>query len=520
MGDLVPVLCKKVIAGDRWKVGLSSITRLAPLANPVYDRVRITYDAFFVQNRIIDPDYKDFISPEPDSTNPINTGMYIYTAYQKNNACFSLFRRGGLMDFLGFQFSDYLGDGGAPWGNGTFFKINAVPLFGYYKIWDTWYRNERTQNKVYDFLMNTYNKSTRTVDLQFGVSVDFNEYGFLPVNYGKDLYTTALPEPLIGGPVNIPAGNSQVGLNLVYTSGKIQVPLTGQSSSENGPIEIYPTDSAPDGGWPKTYLGVDMKNAVLGTIQELKFAYALFGFFMKDTYNGNRYVEFMQAHYGVRVPDSTLERPLFLGRQTQWINFSEIFQTSGSTADANALGDYAGVGSATGNGFLFDKEFDENGFLYIMMSIRPNTTYFQGVNPHWYFGERFDEFYFPEFQNIGDKPIYSIQLYYDGKDNSSIYADFSYSSLKNTTIFGYNRANSEYIWFPDEMHGNFLNPVGEMNWTFARKFTSKPVIGSTFSRVPPIQSPFTFTDSASLNYYTDILFRITALRPVVRNEHY
>ena len=88
MGDLVPVLCKKVIAGDRWKVGLSSITRLAPLANPVYDRVRITYDAFFVQNRIIDPDYKDFISPEPDSTNPINTGMYIYTAYQKNNACF------------------------------------------------------------------------------------------------------------------------------------------------------------------------------------------------------------------------------------------------------------------------------------------------------------------------------------------------------------------------------------------------------------------------------------------------
>ena len=62
IGDLVPVLCKKVVPSDRFKISISSITRLAPMANPVYDRVRIDFDAFFVQNRIIDPDWKKFIT--------------------------------------------------------------------------------------------------------------------------------------------------------------------------------------------------------------------------------------------------------------------------------------------------------------------------------------------------------------------------------------------------------------------------------------------------------------------------
>ena len=62
MGDLVPVLCKKIVPSDEFRVSINAITRFAPLANPIYDRLRIDYDAFFVQNRIIDPQFKEFLT--------------------------------------------------------------------------------------------------------------------------------------------------------------------------------------------------------------------------------------------------------------------------------------------------------------------------------------------------------------------------------------------------------------------------------------------------------------------------
>ena len=523
MGDLTPVLCKKIVPGDRFRVSMSSITRLAPLANPVYDRVRITYDAFFVQNRIVDPDWKDYVSPDPEKNDNPTTGISLrlnsFGEAPNYNVQGQFLMRGGLLDMLGFQFSSYGNDGfpdkAGLSNSGVSLIISAIPILGYFKIWDNWYRNERFQPAVYSSLMDGgYSKSIREV--AFGSSFQWNYftgYGFLPVNYGKDLFTTALESPLIGGPVNIPAGSSQVPVAFSPASGSNLHDIEATISSGNVSLT---SDSSGSGS-----LVADMKNAVLGTIQELKFAYALFSFYMKDTYNGNRYVEFMQAHFGVCVPDSTLERSLFLGRITQYINFSEIFQTSGSTAESNSLGDYAGVGVASGAGRLFDSEFDEHGFLYVLMSIRPNATYFQGIDRKFFYGDRFDELYFPEFQNIGDKPIFTFELYnYPSSPITPPTFSFSWKSVNSSAVFGYNRANAEYLWYHDEMHGNFLNLNGEFNWTFARRFDSPPVLGSTFSRVPVIQSPFTFTDADSLNYYTDIFFDIKALRPFVRYEHY
>ena len=535
MGDLTPVLCKKVLPGDRWRVGLSSITRLTPLANPVYDRVRITFDAFFVQNRILDPDWKNYVSPDPEAASNPSTGMTMSGSFVKvpspQDESYTFgpvfrrnFRRGGIFDYLGMQFSKYTPLGLPYYGDleNIDFKFSAYPYLGYLKIWDNWYRNERFQTSQYNELMKQYTTVSRNVDFsQFGaITVDpaYNsEYGFLRVNYGKDLYTTALESPMIGGPVNIPSGQDLIPVSFEANNNKLYAVTARTDSSSNISLETGVTGASGT-------LVADMKNAVLGTIQELKFAYALFSFYMKDTYNGNRYVEFMQAHYGVTVPDSTLERSLFLGRITQYINFSEIFQTSGATSEQNTLGDYAGVGAATGSGFLFDYNFLEHGYLYILMSIRPNATYFQGVDRKFFYGDRFDELYMPEFQNIGDKPIFNNELYADltifdnGAGGGDI--DMSWTNINNSPIFGYNRANAEYIWFHDEMHGNFLNENGEFNWTFARQFDTPPLIGDAFSSVTAINNPFTYQGVDSLNYVTDIMFDIKALRPVVRYEHY
>ncbi len=495
MGDLVPVLCKKIVPSDEFKVSISAITRLAPLANPVYDRVRIDYDAFFVQNRIIDKQFKEFLTG--------GIGLYGEESTEgMQNLCFEVNYtrenlRGGLLDYLGFNF------GSRSAATPVRVKFNAESILGYYKIYSDWYRNERFQEDEFSLLYDSIGPS-RSVLLS-----NFDKCNKLfKRNYFKDPFTTALAEPLIGGPIPVISGSAPVVQQA--SSGSAQIVASEELASGFYAVK---NDST---GQP---LLADLSAVASNTVQQLNQMYALYRFFMKDTYNGNRYVEFVESHFNVVVPDSTLERPLFLGRFTQNIAFSEIFQTSGSTGEGNTLGDYAGKGAGLGSGFLFHEKFLEHGYLYIIMSIVPESTYFQGVDSKFWFGDRFDSFYFPEFQNIGDAPISKWSLM------SPLYGyvlptlTFSHeNAFKTENTFGYNRRNWDLIWYPNELHGDFQNPDSMLNWTFARLFSGTPVLGSAFSEVKPVNNPFVYTDSKAENFFTDIYFDIKALRPVERYE--
>lgn len=490
MGELVPVLCKKIVASDEFKVSISAITRLAPLANPVYDRLRIDYDAFFVQNRIIDPQFKEFLTG--------GIGLYAETSTEgMHNITLSmpskLFTSGRLSDYLGLNLQGNVGDDQV--------IVNAEPFLGYLKIYSDWYRNERFQYDFYSIVVNDYMKDRKIV-----YSTAHHTWEWFSSlqrrNYFKDPFTTALSEPLIGGPIPVMTGMAPIKPvdGVEFNSVNVSYFSTGESNSS---VKTSPGDHA---------LMADLSAVASNTVQQLNQMYALYKFFMRDTYNGNRYVEFVQSHFNVTVPDSTLERPLFLGRYTQNVAFSEIFQTSGSTAQGNTLGDYAGKGASVGGGFLFHEKFLEHGYLYVIMSIVPESTYFQGVDSKFFYGDRFDSFYFPEFQNIGDTGIPMESLFHDPAQN-----DLSFSKVNENT-FGFQRRNWDLIWYPNELHGDFTVDTSMLNWTFARKFADAPTLGSDFSTVPTINNPFTYQDASSQNFFTDIYFDIQALRPVERYE--
>ena len=486
MGELVPVLCKKIVPSDEFKVSISAITRLAPLSNPVYDRLRIDYDAFFVQNRIIDPQFKEFLTGGIGLYGESSTeGMQNITVSLKQKILTS----GRLSDYLGLNLTGTVADDDI--------KFNAEPFLGYFKIYSDWYRNERFQVDLYRDIMTFYNLNDRKI--VSSLTTD-NPFALCQRrNYFKDPFTTALSEPLIGGPIPIMSGLAPIKPSPDSAFDSVSI-----SSNENyDTIITSPGDVS---------LYADLSSVASNTVQQLNQMYALYKFFMRDTYNGNRYVEFVQSHFNVTVPDSTLERPLFLGRYTQNVAFSEIFQTSGSTAQGNTLGDFAGKGASVGNGFLFHEKFLEHGYLYIIMSIVPESTYFQGVDSKFFYGDRFDSFYFPEFQNIGDDSIPSEVLFHDPAVN-----DLSFDNVKSNP-FGYQRRNWELIWYPNELHGDFTVDTSMLNWTFARKFADAPVLGDTFSKVPTINNPFTYQDVSSQNFFTDIYFDIQALRPVERYE--
>lgn len=515
MGLEVPILCEPVYPGDRFRIGLTYQMQLAPMLNPVYDGLEVNFEAFYVPNRIIDRRWKEFWTGynEYDQMTPsdlapltlgtvgfsIENGDPIGDMDKPYNLPLGI---GSLADFLGIQFRDYLSNG-LPAINGisldasTFshtMDVNALPFLAYSRIFDDWYRNERVQRaRLYSYY-NNEPVSARKFDAQ----CYYNNSGIIeddpdspiPVtlfmrNYKRDRFTTALPEPIIGGDVRIPV-NEDLSANGAIEQGNVNGVISGTQGD------------------------FSLNALALGTIEQLKFAFKEYSYRMKDTYNGNRYNESIQSHYGVRVPDSTLQRAIYLGSARDYVNFGEVYQTSSGDGQGEngALGDYAGRGAAAGSNLMFDETFYEHGFVFILMCITPMNRYFQGVKRMF---TRFDraDYFEPEYQNIGDDFINENELFNDGSN----YAD--------SGIFGYNSRWIELKTRYNELHGEFANPNSQMfTWNFARSFDEMPAISEEFSRILPINKPFVSTDIRDDNYMIDVYFNFDALRPVLAVESF
>ena len=568
MGQLIPVLNKEVLPGDRWRLGMQTLIRLAPLKAPIFDGVKADFHAFFVPNRILDPKWKQFItggnslsvsSGSDEEIDPLtfNTINYIeWNSPQGENRGFHL---SGLFDYLNLHAAHYNNDGSVVVGSGDstpYQKLSALPVLGYHKIWSDWYRNERIEAGIAlggdDFASLYFTVSDDrqilglTADGQSwsGVASLNNLFDQLHLrNYKKDRFTTALPEPVIGGPVTIPGPSSFSGtgtgsgsLNPAsvhaygtsYDDDKGSVYLADPDFSDASArykVGVNNSDPASVNGshlfvrpsLSNLNLSFSISSAAQATIQELKTAFRMYSFYMKDTYNGNRYVEFMESHHNVRVPDATIDRAIYLGGTTVPIQFGEVFQTSGATeSGSNALGDYAGRGVGAKADFLFDDTFLEHGQLYVIMSIVPNNTYFQGIDPKFLKNDRFD-YFFPEFQNIGDVAIRNKELYYDTRSAGEGSVD------QNDDVFGYQSRWYDLKSFTDEIHGDFIpntsGPTSNMAfWNFARYYEDLPKLSPTFSNIQPQNAPFAVLDEWSDNYYIDIQWNIKALRPIYYYE--
>ena len=547
MGQLIPVLNKPIVPGDQFRMSIDTLIRLAPLRAPIFDGLKADFHAFFVPNRLLDPDWKEFITGgdslsvgEESQLPPLRFRLRDYSVKPNENEGMHL---SGLFDYLNIHPMTYDVDG-QPLKPTTYpdLSLNSLPILGYHKIWSDWFRNERIEDgvslggdsfKSLEFgIVNDKRIVTGLRSMACLGSDDYASNLFDKLhyrNYAKDRYTTALPEPVIGGPVILPGSGGIVGSDNGTLSGTVKtsrgqmVYMDSDGKANDGIGDAYRLSSV--AGQDKSSLSVSfqLKQAAIATIQDLKTAFKMYSFFMKDTYNGNRYVEFIESHYNVRVPDATIDRSIYLGRVTVPIQFGEVFQTSGTTqtggADGrakNALGDYAGRGVGASSGFMFDETFLEHGQLYVIMSIVPRNTYFQGIDKKFLINDRFD-YFFPEFQNIGDVAIKNVELFL-GMGGSS-------SEVQNEEVFGYQSRWYDLKQYDDELHGDFLpNSSGigsNMSfWNFARQFESVPKISKKFSNVTPINAPFAVLDEWSDNFYIDIQFNIKALRPIMYYEEF
>ena len=144
-GELVPIMCKPVVPGDKFRVNTEMLVRLAPLVAPMMHRVNVFTHYFFVPNRLVWNQWEDFITKGVDGTDaPAFPTLKLPSTVDTANG-HRFFGDSSLWDYLGLPSLNQIG-------NATFqtqspngvkapagYEVSALPFRDYLLIYNEYY---------------------------------------------------------------------------------------------------------------------------------------------------------------------------------------------------------------------------------------------------------------------------------------------------------------------------------------------------------------------------------------------
>lgn len=501
-GELVPIMCKPVVPGDKFRVNTEMLVRLAPLVAPMMHRVNVFTHYFFVPNRLVWNQWEDFITKGVDGTDtPAFPTLSIPDIGTVNDAHL-YFGDSTLWDYLGLPSLTQIGDTPftVPVPNGVKapvgYQVSALPFRDYLLIYNEYYRDQNLTSEV------TFSRDSGNEVANVGSEL----LKLRRRAWEKDYFTSALPWVQRGPEVSIPVQGSGGSLDVVLKDSPhadtYGIPGTttrpvGTMSLINGALIATPPNVS---NHDPAYLEPDnfqVNVDELGvSINDLRTSNALQRWFERNARSGSRYIEQILSHFGVRSSDARLQRPQFLGGGRVPVSVSEVLQTS-STDETSPQANMAGHGISASVNHGFTRYFEEHGYIIGIMSVMPRTGYQQGVPKDF---RKFDnmDFYFPEFAHLGEQEIKNEELYLSQYD-----AD-------NAGVFGYTPRYAEYKYSLNEAHGDFRGNMAF--WHLNRIFTEKPNLNTTFVECNPSNRVFATAETSDDKYWIQLYHDIKALR--------
>lgn len=486
-GELIPILWDEVIPGDVVDMSVGALCRLSTPIVPFLTQMDLDIQAFFVPNRLVWEHWEQFIGNELDE----ETKQPVYTAPMITSPV------GG---FLTGTLADYLG---VPVGVAGL-DVSVLPFRAYDLIWNEWYRSEFLQEEI-------------DVNLGDDTTSDVARYATLnPLrrNQRHNYFRSGLPNTQLGPSVEIPIGGFAPvvgnGISLGLTDGDANGALGGVGSYSLGAYSGSfgsNVGSAPSGALSslltfgvtgdaeKSGLVADLSSATAIDINELRFAIQLQRLHERDCRGGVRYVELLLSHFGCTSPDARLQRPEYLGRVTLELNTSPVAQTS-STDSETPQGNLSAVSFFRGGKALMRHSFVEHGILMLVASTRSQQLYQQGLERKFSRVTR-NEYYWPEFANLGEQPIYNREIYAQGTSADS--EPFAYQERYAEFRYAQNRVSGKMR--STETGGTPLD-----YWHLGFKYDSLPTLASTFiAENAPVERVVAVTDEPQ--FIADFYFR-------------
>ena len=493
-GILYPVLADECVPGDYWRIGAETAVRLQPLLAPLMDSIDITVDYFFVPYRLLYDDWQKFITGGKKGTFTGNLPLY---PWARSDAGASnpeiMAAKNTLWDALGLPLpSDInLVDKDAAYLEKMKTKPLAFPWLAYNMIHFYYYQDQNlTLSDAEEWDEVPDEPVAQSPNPPSYNNGSFCKYSNTLRNraYVKDYFTSALPFQQRGTAPSLPLSGfvpvSGVGVGEVTTMASadgntsLNVYAPGDTSRSN-PNQIVSDGEPVMANFsisPEAQLGVDLSTGGTFTVPELRTIFQIQKWMELNARAGSRYIEFLQAHFGISPTDETLQRPEFLGRIVQPVVISEVLQTSQSS-DTSTLGEFAGHGISYSSNFIDGYKVKEFGIVVGLMSIMPKSTYFQGINRQWLRRSRFD-FYFPEFANLSEQGIYNAEIYV--RDDTTD-PDEDFVDTVNGEVFGF-QGNNDEMRIKQNMVTGMMRDTFDY-WHLARKFATPPELNEDFITV-------------------------------------
>ena len=490
-GMIVPILAKDLLPGDNFYYQPEVFLRCEPLIYPLMQFCDVHIDVVKYPMRLLMRDtpqikgFETFMSPADVFGEGVQPTMSRFKLTFGDNitARDNYLSPGSLSDFLGIPTID---SNLEPFEyDGQVMEFRALDHIAYQWCYDENYRNENLQDPILNEDNDFYSKViVDDEDLQRLMALRYR-------NWPKDYFTSALPNTQRGIDVGIPI---TADVPITYnpptardvTEGnitKLHSITEGQYGTSDNLVVGYPasgladTDTALQNDTLSTKFDVDNSSRlsghlenVLATVNDLRLSVALQAWAEASMRGGARYPEILMSTFGVRPRDSRLDRPECMGRISFPLQISEVLQTS-QTTEGSPQGNMSGRGIAYGKGRYIHVFAEEHCILHAYLSVMPRASYQQGLPKRYTKFDKFD-YYWPQFDALGEQAIYNRELFYD-------FANDWDDDETNNGAFGYQQRYCEYKAFPNEVHGDF-KISGLNGWHMSRIFSVCPGLNADF----------------------------------------
>lgn len=468
-GKLIPFFVDEVLPGDTFQIDTSAIIRMTTPKYPVMDDSFLDLYYFYCPNRILWLDFKRFMG-EADQTPWVPAKQYKVPEIEiKGTKEKPQPLENSILDYMGVPTKI----------EGTF-RINALPIRAYVRIWNEYFRDENVDNWAWwsdSGELRTYADDGNNENLEKILNGAVNGGQCLPVNKFHDYFTSCLPYPQRGPEVALPmSGNAAVKgyKTLSYQeviNGNI-TPIIDAKIMEGAEISATPNYVKFNNAQTGTgYIAADMSTVTATTINDLRKAVAVQQYYETLARGGSRYREQVQALWDVTISDKTVQIPEYLGGGRYHISMNQIVQTSSQqSATDTPIGETGAMSVTPINESSFTKSFEEHGFVIGVMCVRHNRSYQQGLEKFWSRKDRLD-YYVPQFANLGEQPVKKkeIMLTATAKDNET---------------FGYQEAWADYRMKPNRVSGLMRsNATGSLDfWHYADNYEAVPTLSTNWMK--------------------------------------
>lgn len=507
-----PLMCNVMFPGEKFVINIDHLTRLMPLPNPTFGKIKETIRAFTVPYRTIHKYFNDILAnnyiydgekkePEthwiylkelcnlvwintnittestennydvavenfiPEGERIISGGTKYYKYTQRGRHIISMLQGLGYnipsMTFAGTN-EDYKSVAQTDQrsvANTAVIKISLYPIIAFWKTFVDWCIPSRFIHDIAEInnalqWYYTHNGGTSTNDRLTYFRTLIN---VPPITYnGQDNYfSRAFLNPY---------GNEQDmatqvrGNQLITQAGSYEITPTTNDIEEGGASE--PKDGGP------TIEGGNINIASLRTLGALQ------DMVNRGKLNGTRVKDYLKSTYGIEPSLDALDYSEYLGKRENTIMIGDVMSNADTkTQEGGAyLGEYAGRAIGGSQNESYTIEAKEHQLVIITHELEVQNSYMQGLSPETWLIDKMD-FFQPEMDAIDMQPITYKELYASelmNRENPSLSKDINLNG-----IWGWIERYSHFKKNTDTLSGDFRRHSvneGLESWFLARKF--------------------------------------------------